>query len=393
MMNTIQSLRLISVIALLSVLCPCIVAAADSSSATQKDLAASPVAAYVGGHKITLSEVEQAQPDQIQGANAKILSAKFAAYMAERQATLQAIDDQLLAKQAAKEHLSVDELTKREVTDKIKPPSEETLQIYYLGAQTEMPYSEARDKIIAHVAMLQQKKMLKDYTAKLREQAGIRIVLLPPRVDVTAGDSPSSGPADAPVTMIEFADFQCPYCRQTEPTVNKLREQYKGKLRYVFKNFPLPSHQLAEKAAEAALCAGQQGQYWPYHDQLFTEAPTDLDVPGLKKTAADLKLDTSKFDNCLDSGAEAASVKRTIAEGRNIGIGGTPSFTINGYFIGGGVPEEIFTGVIDQQIAATSAQAARNDLTAPRQAATQETTKARGLTSEANGTKPGRSHS
>ncbi|MGA2408836.1 MAG: thioredoxin domain-containing protein [Candidatus Binataceae bacterium] len=370
-----QSLRLISALAVLSMLCLRTVASGESPSA-QNDLAASPIVAYVGGHKITLSEVEQAQPDEIQGANAKILSARFAAFMAQRQAALQLIDDQLLAQEAARQHMSVDDLIKKITANKLKTPSEEALQIYYLGAQTDIPYSDARDKIIQHVAVLEQKKLLKDYNEELRKRAGVRIVLMPPRVQVAAGDAPATGPADAPITLIEFADYQCPYCRQMQPAVNTLLEQYKGKIRYVYKNFPLPSHPFAEKAAEAALCAGQQGQYWLYHDELFSQPPNTLDEPTLKKTAADIKLDTAKFDSCLDSNAEAADVKASFDEGRNIGISGTPSFVINGYFISGDVPEEVLNEVVGQLIYNARAQAARNESGPTRQAVAREAQRA-----------------
>jgi protein-disulfide isomerase len=143
-----------------------------------------------------------------------------------------------------------------------------------------------------------------------------------------------------------------------EPIVQSIREQYGDKIRYVFKNFPLPNHQYAEKAGEAALCAGQQGQYWPYHDRLFaTTGPNDLDVPGLKKTAADLKLDTAKFNTCLDSGAEAATMAKSLGEGKAIGIGGTPSFTINGYFLSGAIAQEVLTDVINVELKKVSRQA------------------------------------
>jgi protein-disulfide isomerase len=324
----------------------------------QSDVASSQVVARMGNGKVTLGQAEDAQPDQLEGARSKVLQAQLGLFMAERQAAIAAIDKQLVEAQAAKEHISSAELLKKHVDDQIKDPSDEAIRIYYLGPQTQMPYNEARPKIVDHVRKLEQKKALEDYVASLQKAADVKVTLLPPRVDVTVGDSPSIGPVDAPITLVEFADYQCPYCHQMEPVVQSIREQYGDKIRLVFKNFPLPNHQYAEKAGEAALCAGQQGQYWPYHDRLFASTgPNDLEVSGLKKTAADLKLDTARFDTCLDSGAEAATVAKTLAEGKAIGIGGTPSFTINGYFLSGAIPQEVLTDVIDVELMKASRQA------------------------------------
>jgi protein-disulfide isomerase len=327
----------------------------------QNDVASSQVVATVGSGKITLGQAEQAQPDQVDGARAKLLAARMGLFMAERTAALAAIDNQLLAAEAAKEHISTDELLKRHVDDQIKVPSEEALNVYYLGAQTQMPYAQARPKIIDQIHKLRRKKVLDDYLASLRKGSDAKVTLLPPHVEVAAGNSPVIGPAHAPVTLIEFADYQCPYCHEMEPVVESIREQYGDRVRFVYKNFPLPNHQYAEKAAEAALCAGQQGQYWPYHDRLFATAkPEELQVPGLKQIAADLKLDTAKFGSCLDSGAEAATVTQTFNEGRAIGLSGTPTFTINGYILSGAIPQEVLTDVIDIELAKSS-RAAMND--------------------------------
>jgi protein-disulfide isomerase len=364
MSKPFQSFVLIGALMTLSVLYPRIVKADASSPPERNDVASSQVAATMGGSKITLGQVEQAQPDEILAARSKILSSKYGLFMAERTATLKTVDDQLLAKEAAREHLTTDELIKKHVDDQIKDPSEEALKIYYLGAQTEMPYADARPKIIEHVRKLEHKKALDAYTESLRNAADVKVTLLPPRLEVEAGTSPSVGPADAAVTIIEFADYQCPYCHQMEPTLASIREQYGDRIRFVYKDFPLPMHQYAEKAAEAALCAGQQGQYWAYHDALFAGTTVDeLQIDGLKKTAASLKLDQAKFASCLDSGAQAAVITQNINEGKAIGFSGTPTILINGYYLSGAVPKDVVTGVIDVELAKSSKEA-RNDKTA-----------------------------
>jgi protein-disulfide isomerase len=361
MLKTTQSFVLIGALMTLSALYPRIVRADASAAPSQNDVAPSQTAATMGDSKITLSQVEQGQPDEILGAKAKLLSSKFGLFMAERSATVKFVDDQLLAKEAAHEHLTTSELIKKHVDDQIKPPSEEAIRIYYLGAQTQMPYADARLKIIDTVHKLEQKKALEDYTESLRKAAGLKLTLLPPRLEVAAGSSPSVGPADAPVTIIEFADYQCPYCHQMEPTLASIREQYGDRIRFVYKDFPLPMHQYAEKAAEAALCAGQQGQYWAYHDALFAGTAADeLQVDGLKKTAANLKLDQAKFASCLDSGAQAAVITQNINEGKASGFSGTPTILINGYYLSGAVAKDVVTDVIDIELARSSKEA-RND--------------------------------
>jgi protein-disulfide isomerase len=367
MVKTIQRIMLIGVLMMSSALYSRLVMADANATQSPNDVASSQVVATMGGSKITLGEVDQAQSDEILGAKSKILASKYGLFMAERNATLKFVDDKLLAKEAAREHLTTDELIKKHIDDQIKDPSEEAVRIYYLGAQTDMPYEEARPKIIEHVRKLEQKKRLEDYTASLRKAAGLKVALLPPRLEVAAGTSPSEGPAGAPITLIEFADYQCPYCHQMEPTLAAVREQYGDKIRFVYKDFPLPMHQYAEKAAEAALCAGQQGKYWAYHDALFAGTRVDeLQIDGLKKTAADLKLNQAKFASCLDSDAEAAVVTQNIDEGKALGLSGTPTILINGYYISGVVKKDVITDIIDIELARSSKEA-RNDKAGPAQ--------------------------
>lgn len=150
------------------------------------------------------------------------------------------------------------------------------------------------------------------------------------KIDVSAGDSPFLGQANAPVTIIEFSDFQCPYCGNfTKDAFLQIKSQYiqGGKVKFVFRNFPLPFHENAEKAAEAALCANEQGKFWDYHDKLFANQNA-LTVDNLKTYAKDLGLDTSKFNSCLDSGTMEATAKKDAADGTSYGVGGTPSFFI-----------------------------------------------------------------
>jgi len=171
-------------------------------------------------------------------------------------------------------------------------------------------------------------------------------------VDVSADDDPSQGPADAKVTVIEFSDFQCPYCArfQTE-TLPQIMQNYGDKVRFVYRDFPLTSlHANALKAAEASECANEQGAYWKYHDLLF-QNQTALDDASLKNYAATLQLDTATFNQCLDSDKYLSEVQKDYQDGVTAGVQGTPAFFVNGMSISGAQPYTVFKAAIDQALA------------------------------------------
>jgi protein-disulfide isomerase len=162
-------------------------------------------------------------------------------------------------------------------------------------------------------------------------------------------DAPSKGPRTAPVTLVEFSDFQCPYCGRVLPVLKRVQETYGERVRLVFRNFPLAIHPLAPKAAEAAACANEQGKFWEMHDRLFAD-PKKLDVADLKASAAELGLDAQAFDQCLDSGKHEATWKEERTEGERAGVSGTPAVFVNGRLIGGAQPYETFAQVIDDEL-------------------------------------------
>ncbi len=168
--------------------------------------------------------------------------------------------------------------------------------------------------------------------------------------NLDVGGRPVRGSPDAKVTIVEFSDFECPFCQRAEPTVRQVMNDYAGKVRLVYMQFPLSFHPNAQKAAEANECAGDQGKFWEYHDKLFDSAR--LDAPSLKSQAAALGLDVVKFNSCLDSGANAAKVAAMQGMGSQNGVSGTPTFFINGQPLVGAQPYSNFKAVLDQQLAA-----------------------------------------
>jgi protein-disulfide isomerase len=171
------------------------------------------------------------------------------------------------------------------------------------------------------------------------------------RVTVSTDGDPSIGPEDAPVTIVEFSDYQCPYCKTWyQQTYDQLMANYPGKIRFVYRDLPLPMHPEAIPAAEAADCAEEQGAFWKYHDALFSGQYT-LGRTAYEQYAADLGLDTTAFSACLDDHRYQAEVKANAADAARLGLTGTPSFVINGRILIGALPFEDFKAIIDEELA------------------------------------------
>ncbi len=177
------------------------------------------------------------------------------------------------------------------------------------------------------------------------------VSLDPPRTQVALADhDPSRGPKDAPITIVEFSEYQCPFCGRVTPTLKALEQKYAGKVRIVFKDFPLQNHLQAPKAAEAAHCAGDQGKYWELHDRLFANQQ-QLQIADLKKYAGAVGLDQAKFDQCLEAGTHAANVQADVDLGSQMGVQSTPTLYINGRIVTGAQPASVFEAIIDDELA------------------------------------------
>lgn len=165
-------------------------------------------------------------------------------------------------------------------------------------------------------------------------------------------DDPSAGSPEAKVHIVEFSDFQCPYCKQSYPIVEQLINEYGQRIHFVYRDFPIPSHAYARKAAEAAECAQEQNQFWQIHNLIF-DNQAKMAVVDLKSYAQKLNLDMIKFNSCLDSGKYAPEVEADFKDGLAAGVRGTPTFFINGQMIFGSVPREEMKAAIDQELAKT----------------------------------------
>jgi protein-disulfide isomerase len=310
------------------------------------------VVATVGNHKITEKDLDAKIKPQMAQLEARVIELK-------RQA-LDSMADQYLVEQAAsKAGLSPDAYLKKEVDDKVGKATEADAKKFFDDhkLQDRYKYAEVKDRVIALLDRQRIQDRRKELLDELRAATPVKILLETPRVTVNSAGHPTLGAASAPVTVVEFGDFQCPFCGRAEASLKELRAKYGDKIKLVFMDFPLPSHNHAMDAAKAARCANEQDKFWPYHDALFADQ-TKLAPADLKATAKRLGLDTAKFDSCLDKGKYEAAVRADQKYGQELGIDGTPTFYIDGRSLIGAQPPAQFAQIIDDELQHPAAQQA-----------------------------------
>jgi len=316
--------------------------------------AASVVVARIDGEAITLAEVEKPILPQIVEKQQEIhdlRSNSLERIVAER----------LLEKEAAKRGITADQLIEQEVFAKVGEPTEEEIRAFYdqrKGMPGLPPYEQARGTIRQVLGQEKAREATQAFFDGLKSAAKVEILLEEPelpRMEVEA-KGPSRGPENAPITIVEFSDFECPFCSRANATLAQVEEAYPGKVRVVFRDFPLSFHPNAKKAAEAGHCADEQGKFWEMHDKMFANQRA-LDVASLKTYAKDIGLDEEAFDACLDGGKKAALVQENLDAGMQLGVRGTPAFFINGRMVAGALPFAEFAKIIDEELGIESAAA------------------------------------
>jgi protein-disulfide isomerase len=264
------------------------------------------------------------------------------------------VGEKLIADEAKTRGTTTAALIDAEITSKIATVSDEEVVAWFnanpsrvQGAKLE----QVRQPIRSLLTQQRTAVAYQSYVEKLRAKGAVRISLEPPRQKVAAADGQTRGPAGAPIELIEFSDFQCPYCLRANPVVTQVLSTYGDRIRFVYRNYPLPSHPNARPAAEAAQCAAEQGQFWPYHDRLFANQ-SKLADEDLKQSAVAVGLDAAKFNACFDSHKYRTRVEADIQAGNEAGVNGTPAFFINGRMLSGAQPFDEFKRVIDEELAA-----------------------------------------
>ncbi|WNG56368.1 thioredoxin domain-containing protein [Archangium gephyra] len=308
------------------------------------------VATYGDGQKITFGDLNDRIKDQLSNLDKQ-----------KQQLRKQGLDglvvERLVQAEAKKRNMTEEQLIKAEVDDKIPQPPEAELKKMYDEAKERLPpgttYEQVKPQIVDFLSGSKKQERAREFFAELKKNANVQVTLPePPRERKTvAATGAAKGPENAPITIVEFSDFQCPYCSRANESVEQVLKAYPNQVRLVFRHFPLDFHQQAPKASEAALCAQDQGKFWEMHDKLFANQKA-LEVPALKGYAKELSLDTGKFDKCLDSGEKGAIVQADLAEGKKVGVNGTPAFFINGILLSGAQPFDEFKSVIDAELQA-----------------------------------------
>ena len=302
------------------------------------------VLAVVNGKPITEADIRQANAEQF-----KALDREYQQNVHQllENSLNQSVQDRLLEAEAASR-----KMTKDQLLAEIKPAavSDAEVDAFYEQnkAQIPRPKEQVAGQIKTYLEQQGQQKARTDYFKTLEAKYKVDYKLEPIRVEVAA-TGPAKGPANAPVTIVEFSDFQCPFCSRLTPTLAEVEKKYGDKVRLVFRQYPLPFHQNAQKAAEASLCALDQGKFWELHDAMFGNQ-SELGVDQLKAKAASLGMNADKFNKCLDSGEKASAIQADVKAGSAAGVSGTPAMFINGRFISGAVPIDQITTVIDDEL-------------------------------------------
>ena len=312
----------------------------------------SDVAARIGNKSVTVKELDERwrkadAADQIETIQ-KL-------YDGRRNALESILADMLLAEAAKTRGLSQEAYEQSEISKRAKPVSDAEVAAFYQGNIGQMQGRTLDVMAPAITRYLTEQQEAEARIALINELRktgpAVRLMMDAPRFDVELEDSdPSIGSPKAPVTIVEFSDFQCPFCLRVAPTLKKIRATYGDKVRIVWKDFPLTQiHPQAFKAGEAGQCAAEQGKFWEYHDQLFGNQQA-LMPDDLKKYAAAVGIDEARFNSCLDMSKQAEVVRDGVAQGNRLGINSTPTVFVNGRRVSGAQPYEVFAAAIDEEL-------------------------------------------
>lgn len=298
--------------------------------------------AMVGGKPITDEDLD------VRG---DLMQLEQQAYDIRMEALQEVIADRLIEAEAAKRGVSKEDLLESEITSKVADPTPLEVEGFYeqQKARIRRPLEEVRGQVAELMRGLREREVRLKLVAGLREGSDVKVLIEPPRMSADLSHAPFRGPEDAPVMIVEFSDFQCPFCRRVQPTLKRLQEEYGDKLRWSFKDLPLINiHPEAKKAAEAARCAGEQGKFWEYRAAMFASDQVNRALHD--RTAEELELDTEKFTACLDSDRYTEVVEKDLHEAESMGLNGTPAFLINGVLLSGAQPFEQFQLVIEREL-------------------------------------------
>ncbi len=318
------------------------------------------VAAYLGDESIPQEDVD----NMVAGELAKL---REQMYEQRRAALERIVAEKLVNAEAAAQGITAEEYFKNEVLSKIPDPSDEEVKQFFDRNKNRIKdfqtrsYEDLKEPIRQNIKQIKVNAVRDQLIANLEKKAGFRLVMEPPRVDVPvpAGE-PKRGPGNAPITLVEFSDYQCPYCKRAHPVLERLMEEYGDKIQLIYRDYPLAFHKNARPAAVAARCAGDQGKYWEFNKS-FMEKNGALDRTDFVSRAETIGMDMNAFNTCLDSGKYDTVVEASFKDGAKLGVTGTPTFFVNGRMMVGVAPYEKMKAMIDEELARKSASTPKAD--------------------------------
>ena len=317
-----------------------------SSPGATKSAAPGQPLATVGDKTITQADVEQ-------HIAARLVELDQERYDALKQGLDELVAEELFTQEAKARNLTPEALEEQEIVGKIPDPSDADVQKVYDENKDRLEgqsLDQIKPRIVAYLKGQQGMQRRDAFITELKGKHKTAILLRPPVVDVAAAGRPEKGGKNAPVTIIEFSDYECPFCKRAEDVVDQVVSTYGDKVKVVFRDFPLPFHANARPAAEAANCAAAQGKFWEYHGKLFANQSA-LTPDKLNAYAGEIGLDQTKFAECVAQKPHAAAIDKDIADGQKVGVSGTPAFFINGRMLSGAQPFEKFKELIDEELA------------------------------------------
>ena len=340
-------MRLTHLVSAAAVLTAC----SSTSAQPAKRQAATDVVAIVGPASFTLAQVDDKALEQSSSSFGSMKLSQ-ALFEARRNAIEEMIATTLMDQEAKARGIDRSALIEQEITSKIPAVADQDVTAWYQANQARVQgasIDQVRQPIRAYLLQERMQTARQQLIETLKSKTPVRVLLEPPRQNVSPARGAARGPSTAPIQIIEFSDFQCPYCQRANPAIEQVLKVYGDRVHFVYRHFPLPNHPNAQPAAEAAECAAEQGKFWPYHDRLFANT-SRLSPADLKQHAADLGLDRSKFDPCVDTRKYKAQVDADTEAGQQAGVNGTPAFFINGRMLSGAQPFEAFKRIIDDEL-------------------------------------------
>ena len=303
------------------------------------------VAAEIDGQAITVAELDERIRNDLFEAAARGGAPKL--YELRSKALDKILEERVLEAAAQRHGISSDAVMQLEI-EKLGPVTDEEVEAFY--AENKSRFGDSKlEKLSPQIQRFLTSQRHSTAKSGLRGEAKVSVLIEPPRFNITA-DGPSKGPANAPVTIVEFSDFQCPYCQRALPVIDDLLEKYPNDVRVVYRHLPLDSiHKRARPAAEASACADAQQQFWPYHDKLFANN-RKLEKDDLLRYANELGLDESRFEQCFEDRTFQSKVDSDFQAARAAGITGTPAFVVNGVLLSGARPSAEFYRIIDAEL-------------------------------------------